>query len=326
MASVMKMYANLHAHSTHSDGVYSPRELAKVAYDEGYRAFALTDHDTVTGNDEMIAACCELGIECIRGIEFSTEFKRMGCNMHITAFGIDEDHPEMKGYLAKMSERESEQTRVLFERGISIGYIKGITWDEVLEYNRGISWLCNEHVFRAMKSKGLATDLDYYDFYETCYGKYRATVHSDIEFLDAEELIKLIHSAGGIAFAAHPGDIHGGLVAVEELVRLGLDGIEVWHAMLKGNERRLALALARKHDLYVSGGADHEGLLGGQYRRFERPEESEYYFPPLTLGTTKLFFEEIRDKKKNPERIFEMDKMLADDSLWITNGGVNDSV
>ena len=67
----MKFYANLHMHSTHSDGKYSPKELAKIAYDEGYRAAAVTDHDTATAYPEFKAACDELGMECIFGVEFT---------------------------------------------------------------------------------------------------------------------------------------------------------------------------------------------------------------------------------------------------------------
>ena len=324
MPNVMKVYACLHAHSTHSDGAYSPAELAQIGYEEGYRAMAVTDHDTISGNADMIAACRERGMECIAGIEFSTVLPSSRCGLHITAFHFDPRHQRLKEYLDRLSEKETEQTRILFQRGVDIGYIKSITWDEVLAYNAGITWLCNEHVFRAMKAKGLITDIQYREFFEACYGKYRGQVKSDIEFLPADELIALIHEAGGIACYAHPMPPYGNLDLVEKMVEYGVDGIEVWHSMLKGADRKRALTLAKEYDLYVSGGADHEGLLGGQYRRFEKPEETEYYFPPLTLGTTQFFFEEIRDKQKKSNRRAVMEQMLADDSLWVTNGGFFD--
>ena len=69
----MKLYANLHLHSTHSDGVYTPAELARLAFEEGYKAAALTDHDAVSGNFEFMAACKELGMESLFGIEFSAK-------------------------------------------------------------------------------------------------------------------------------------------------------------------------------------------------------------------------------------------------------------
>lgn len=325
MAEVMKLYASLHAHSTHSDGVYTPEKLAQIGYEEGYRALVLTDHDTVTGTDEMVAACKARGIESMLGIEFSTKFRENNCNLHITAFHFDPAYPPMQEYLALLSKKEADQTEALFYRGVEIGYIKGISWDEVLEYNRGITWLCNEHVFRAMKAKGLIDDLHYEEFFETCYGKYRKQVPSNIRVKYTDELIALVHEAGGIACLAHPMPPYGSLDIAKALVGCGLDGIEVWHAMLKGADRRAALALAKEYDLYVSGGADHEGLLGGQYDRFERPQETEYYYPPRSLGTTQYFYEEIRGKKKKDDRREVMDQMLADESLWLTNGGIADA-
>ena len=67
----MKLYANLHLHSTHSDGPYTPAQLAAVAKNEGYGAAALTDHDTVSGCGQMKKECEKLGLEYIFGAEFT---------------------------------------------------------------------------------------------------------------------------------------------------------------------------------------------------------------------------------------------------------------
>ena len=314
MSEVMKVYASLHAHSTHSDGVYTPAELVKVAKEEGYGAMAVTDHDTVTANAELKEECEKAGLEAIFGCEFSTTSTTTGLNYHITAFHFDPSYPPMKKYLEDLSEKETHQTRELFKRGVEIGYIKGITWEEVLEYNKGITWFCNEQVFRAMKAKGIATDLDYPEFFEVCFGDHRDEVPPYCEFKSTEEVIKLVHEAGGIACVAHPiNQLH----TVPALVEMGIDGIEVWHSALDIKARREALTLAEKYDLFVSGGADHEGLLGGEYSRYEHPEETIFWAPPLTLGTTKFFYEEIRDAKKSPNRKKVFTEMLADESIWI---------
>ena len=325
MAKLMKMHACLHAHSTHSDGIYSPLEIATIARDEGYHAIVLTDHDTISGTNEMIAAANALGLESMLGIEFSTFAPEINQELHITAFHIDIEHPEMKEYLLRLSEKETDQTRVLFHRGVDLGYIKGITWDEVLEYNKGITWLCNEHIYRAMKSKGLITDYEYPSFFANCYGVHRKEVPPKYDFLDVRELIKLIHKAGGIACVAHPMPPFGHLDYIDYLVDIGIDGMEIWHGILKGKDRRRALELALKHNLYISGGQDHSGLIGGQYSRYENPKETRYYYPPATLGTTKMFYEEIRDRRNNPERETVINEMLLDDELWISNGGFDDT-
>ena len=322
MAEIIKHYASMHMHSTHSDGVYTPKQLVDIAKKEGLSALSLTDHDTVTGNAEAKEACIAAGLDYVFGIEFSTYSAVNGKSIHVTAFDFDPEYPDMKDYLFKLSEKETDQTRVLFERGVDIGYIKNLTWDEVLEYNKGISWLCNEHVFRAMKAKGLITDLQYDDFFRTCYGKYRGQVPPKYEFKTTEEVIGLVHAAGGIAVAAHPSD---SLDLIDGLAAEGLDGIEVWHSLLSAGKRREALKLALKNDLYVSGGEDHEGLLGGEYARYEHPEQTHFFFPEGTLGTTKYFFEEIRDKRKKPDRKEIMRELIDNDEFWQKTGGIIDN-
>ncbi len=297
----MKCYANLHLHSTHSDGKYDPATLAQIAFKEGYRAAALTDHDTATGYPEFKAACDALGLETIFGVEFSAPtdlFTRPNGkqgSFHIAAFHFDPEYPAMKDYLAKMGMRETDQTRVLFERGLRLGLIRDITWDEVLDCNKGIAWLCNEHVFAAMKAKGLVTDLDYRPFFENVFGKHRSEVPRLYEFKQVDEIIRLVHDAGGIALVAHPLDQ---LQYLDTLIEMGIDGLEVWHADLPEEVRAEALRLGLEKNLYLSGGSDHSGLCGGQYETYADPTTCPFYIEPLSSGTTKEYFEEIRDRQK----------------------------
>ena len=295
----MKQFANLHLHSTHSDGVYTPEQLVRVAKNEGYRALALTDHDTVSGNDEIRAVCEREGLEYIFGCEFSSPWRERRTNFHIVGFDFDPEYPEMKEYLAQRSFCEAEQTRILFERGLSEGLLHDIAWEEVLDYNRGVTWLCNNHVFNTMKAKGLATDLDYMNFFRTVYGKRRGEVKPPFEFLPIDKMLRLIRDAGGFAVLAHP---HNQLCAVPDLVGMGLSGIEVWHKLPTDEERLEALALAKKYNLFISGGSDHEGLCGGYYSTSEHPEETEFYAPELSLGTQEFFFREIKARTLSPDR------------------------
>ena len=65
LEAVMRVYANLHLHSIHSDGKYSPAELVRVAKQEGYSALAIADHDTATAYPELQAAADAEGMECL---------------------------------------------------------------------------------------------------------------------------------------------------------------------------------------------------------------------------------------------------------------------
>ena len=300
----MKIYANLHSHSTHSDGAYTPVELVKIAKDEGYGALAITDHDTVTAYPELKAACDKLGMETVFGCEFSAYSKVLGTKFHIVAFGFDPEYPEMKEYLYKCSKTLAHETEILFERGRENGFVsKDITWQDVLDYNKGITWLCNNHVFQTMKHMGLATDADYMDFFKNVFGKHRAEVPKLYEFLSLEEIIPLVKAAGGISIVAHPQPPYGSLDLIPRLVEeYGIDGIEVWHALLKPEEKVRALELALKYNLYISGGSDHEGLCGGMYKYYADYKNTPYYIPECSAGTTKEFFLEIVNRELMPNR------------------------
>ena len=298
----MKYYANLHTHSTHSDGKYTPETLAKMALEEGYGAVAVTDHDTATGYAEMKAACDRLGLETVFGVEFSaptniyTQSSGSKGSFHIVGFHFDPEYPEMKEYLAGMSLREADQTRILVERGLKEGLLKDITWEEVLEFNKGITWLCNEHVFRLMEAKGLATAVDYPAFFQTVFGPRRSEVPPCYPFKEVDEIISLIHAAGGIALVAHP---HNKLRYIDALMEMGLDGLEASHFMLTEAEQEQALKIGLEKNLYISGGTDHEGYLGGSYESYPSPKESPYYVPYCAIGTTKHFFDEIKNMQLN---------------------------
>lgn len=291
----MEMYANLHTHSTHSDGQYTPEELVQVAKAEGYQALAITDHDTATAYPHLKAACDAAGLECIFGVEFTARSPLLTRGFfHMTAYHFDPEHPAMKDYLWQLSENESYQTRALFRRGVEEGLLSGITWQEVLDYNGDITWLCNNHLFRAMKAKGLVTDKDYQPFFNTLFGPRRGEVKLPYEFMQADALIDLVHRAGGIIFVAHP---HGQLPLLDDLLAMGLDGLEVWHPELSKTEQQEAYRLGWEKGLYISGGSDHSGLCGGMYATCEKPEESRFFIPPLSVGTTRHHFDEIKNRR-----------------------------
>ena len=117
-----------------------------------------------------------------------------------------------------------------------------------------------------MKAKGQVTDLDYYEFFLTVYGDRRHEVPPSYPFKTAEELIKLVHDAGGIILVAHP---HNQLQHIDALIEMGIDGLEAWHPFLTEEEKEEAYRIGLEKGLYVSGGSDHYGFCGGMYGSFE---------------------------------------------------------
>jgi len=254
----------------------------------------LTDHDTVTGNAEQRKACEALGMENLFGCEFMTRSPELRMNFHLTAYGFDPEQPEMKEYLRRCSVTMTEKTRIIFERGMSLGLLpRELSWEEVLRDNPGVSWLCNDHVFRTMKKMGLAEDKDYPAFYEGIFVKHGYNIPPAYEKLPLSEIVPLIRRSGGMVFVAHP---HRQLEVLPYLKELGIVGLEVWHPDLTAEEIPEALKIARDLELFISGGPDHSGLCGGQYSFFENYKECQWYIPELSAGTTKEMFDEIKSR------------------------------
>lgn len=293
----MELYANLHSHSTHSDGVYSPTELVKVAKDEGYKAIALSDHDIGTGYPEFKAACEKEGLEYIFAVEFSV-FEPD--NYHIVGFDFDPDHPEIKEYFANMERRSKHINKCCFEEAVANGNIKGITWEEILEDNKEIATVCNNHIFRTMLKRGLIKQNEYMDWFNTNFRYQRPKYDVGFEFKNLKDLVKMINAAGGFAVLAHPNDRH--MDHIDEIIASGVEGIEVWHPDLNGEQRKRAYQIGIDKNLYISGGSDHSGLCSGLYSGFKDEEalkKSSKFIEPLSSGTTEHFFREIKERKLN---------------------------
>lgn len=284
-------YANLHLHSTHSDGVYSPSELVRIVKDEGYSALAITDHNTASAYPELVAACEKEGMECLFGVEFSVI---VPSDFHIVGFGFDPEYPEMKKYLENMAKRQTDNTKCCFDAAVRTGGISGITWDEVLEFNKGIPWLCNNHVFNAMKAKGLIREDEYMAWFDKNFRYQRGQFPPSYDFLPLDKMVDLIKRAGGFAICAHPN--MNQLGQIDTLINAGVEGLEVLHPSLSDEEKELSRKLCLERGLYISGGSDHSGLAGGYYDSFESEEAlraSDLYIEPFTVGVEEKFYREL---------------------------------
>ena len=303
----MKLYASLHSHTTYSDGHYVPSELVRLAKEEGYGAIAVTDHDTVDAWDEMREACERVGLEYLYAAEFTAPCRALGKEFHIVGFNFDRDYAPMRDYVYQRAVSESYRTRNVLERALEIGALSSVSWEEVLACNPRDSWICNEQIFRTLKAKGMVTEAEYWSFRDALKA---GEIPSEplYDYLQADAVIKLIHDAGGIAVLAHP---HEQLQYLDRLIDMGIDGVEVWHQMLTRTEKLEALSIAEEQGLYVSGGSDHQGILGGQYERQKDYKATYYYAPECTLGTTKAFFDEIKNGALSANRNEYFSEIIA---------------
>src|SRR5579885_1285188 len=114
--------ADLHLHTAHSDGRYTPAQVVELARRSGLAAVALTDHDTLAGVPEAQAAAAGTGVEVVPGVEISSEWR--GAELHLLAYFVRvEDGPlqEALGWLrACRAERFWEMARRLRGCGVSL--------------------------------------------------------------------------------------------------------------------------------------------------------------------------------------------------------------
>lgn len=288
-------YANLHLHSTYSDGVLTPEELCEGAAALGYGAAVLTDHETCAGYERFQKAAHTHGLETMIGMELYAKIEGIP-SFHLTALDFDPKHPAMADYLARMWEGAYLDTKDRFDRLSAENKLFGLTWEELCEdFPAEEHWLCNEQVFASLlKRKGL-TQAQYHGF-SRMWGQARRPIEKPFVSKDPAVVIRTVRDAGGIPILAHP---HDQTQYLPELYDMGLLGVEYDHPDLQSLDAYHALDFAAKHPFYLSGGTDHTGLLANApHERLESPT-SAYNLPLATdvrCGVTKEQFEAIKNR------------------------------
>lgn len=246
-------YVDLHAHTTASDGAVSPAELVEAALRADLRAIAITDHDTIAGNDEAFATGASLGIRVIRGCELSAydgDFEIHLLALHIRDAGAI--RPSLEGFQRERVERGY----AIVERLSRVGAPVDI--DEVLAEAAGAA-LGRPHIARVLIRAGHASDhREAFDRYLGA-GKPAYVPKPRLEIADA---IGLAHSAGALAVWAHPGR-DGTRERLGRIASHGLDGVEVRHPGHTPADIVRLGKLAGDFDLVPSGGSDWHGVTEG---------------------------------------------------------------
>ena len=218
----MNKTIDLHVHSTASDGTFTPTELVTEAKRCGLSAFALTDHDTVDGISEALAAGEASGFEVIPGVELSTEYNET--EIHVVGLFIDPANTELQAELAKFRDNRDNRNLKMIEKLQEEGF--RITAEDLYRLNPD-TVVARPHIARYLVDSGQVKDL------KTVFDKYigdGCKCYVDRYKITPMQAVALIHQAGGLAILAHPCLYkmkRAELTAmIEELVAAGLNGIE----------------------------------------------------------------------------------------------------
>lgn len=245
--------ADLHIHSTASDGSLTPAEIVKAARARGLAAIAIADHDTITGLEEAVAAGRDLGVSVIPAVEINTNEE--GREAHILGYFIDAESGPLLSKLGELRESRLRRAEEMVARLADIGI--RVTLERVLEIADGAP-VARPHVARAIVEAGRARTL------ACAFGRFLvpgAPAYVTRHKFSALEAIELVRKAGGVAGLAHPGkDLLQDLIP--GMIEAGLQAIEVYHVDHSAAISRRYAAIADRCGLIATGGSDSHGPGG----------------------------------------------------------------
>ncbi len=244
--------ADLHTHTTASDGLMSPQEVVRWASIKRLKAVGITDHDTVNGILPAIEASENYNVEVVPGIELSTLYEKE--EIHILGYYIDYKAEWFLDTLKKIQNSRFERAERI------VGKLQGLGVDITLEQVKDIAEdgaIGRPHIARAMINKGYITNIK--DAFRGYIGK-GGPAYVDRYKLECAEAVDMIRKLGGVSVLAHPGLIKS-KEYIGKLLDLGIDGIEAYHSKHDEETIRYALAIAQSRKLLITGGSDCHGMM-----------------------------------------------------------------
>lgn len=247
------MRTDLHVHTFYSDGYMSPEEVVNEAYNNGVRALAVTDHDTMRGVPEARRQCEKLGIKLIEGIEVSAYLQDI--KLHTLGYNVDAHSAAYARFSAELYEGSIVRARDILNKLNSNGV--ALSFSEVEAEKRENTPVHAMHIAAAGAKKGYAANPFSFFLKYLAYGK---CAYSRLCRPTPERTIEAIRESGGFASLAHPGRID---MPADELKKLvfhlkdcGLRGIEAVYSTHTVIETAYYKELASEVGLVITGGSD----------------------------------------------------------------------
>lgn len=278
---------DLHTHTNASDGIYSPEELIDYAISQGIGAMAITDHDTVSGLPEAMKYAKRIGFELIPGIEFSIEYS--GGSLHLVGLYIDYNN----ALLIEKAEwlKEHRMTRAVRIIEDLRKYNIDIPLKRLEKETKGGA-IGKPHIARIMIEMKYGKDTKEIFKNFMCKGK---PGYIEKDRISLEEAIFVIKQSRGIPVVAHPISMNLKIFdryekKVDEMIQLGIEGLEVYSSMHTEDDVSEFLKIAQKRNLLVTGGSDFHG---------DKSKVIGAYIPDKNIPVEILYkVKEYRDKTR----------------------------
>ena len=247
----MEGRADLHAHTSASDGSQKPSEVVRTAAGLGLSAVAITDHDTVAGLEEALEQGKKDGVVVVPGVEINTE--QGGHEIHVLGYHMDWHAPDLATKLQWLRGGRERRAARIVARLREIGVT--ISLDRVMELAAGGA-VGRPHVARALAEAGWVHSLP--EAFDQFIGQ-GAPAYVPREWLSPTEAADVILAAGGAPVLAHPGTAGDTGELIPRLLEHGLVGIEVYYPEHGVEAERLFRRIAKNYGLIMTGGSDSHG-------------------------------------------------------------------
>lgn len=247
---------DLHCHSTASDGLLPPSDLARRALSNGVELLALTDHDNIDGLSDARAVVEAGGMQFVNGVEISIEWG--GLQVHILGYAFDADCAALNAGLAGIRSGRIDRARRMGD-ALAVAGIDG-AFAGAMRYAENPTLVSRAHFARYLVEIGVSKDVrSVFESY-IVPGKPGYVEHQWVSLADA---VGWIRSAGGVAAVAHPGRYklsrNEMRQMLEEFKMLGGQGIEVVSGSHSADNVSLYGRLAREYSFLASCGSDFHG-------------------------------------------------------------------
>ena len=246
----MILRADLHMHTTASDGILSPSQVVLHAKEKGLNCVAISDHDTMAGIDEALDAAASAGLTLIPALEISA-----GNNgeVHVLGYGISQNSAHLFALLRRIKDERVQRAQRMLDKLAALGM--PLELGEIPARVTGV--IGRPQIARAMVGRGYVKDV------QEAFALWLDTgmpAYVERERIEVSDVIRLLCREGAVAVLAYPGLIRRPVEETEEQIKgwqkNGLMGLEAYHpAHLPENYRHWD-AFARRHGLLVTGGSD----------------------------------------------------------------------
>jgi predicted metal-dependent phosphoesterase TrpH len=229
----------------------------KLAYEQGVRILALTDHDSTEGVAEARCAAERYqDFTLIPGVEMGTDIP--GGEAHVLGYFVDPDHPELRSALQRLRDGRLGRGKGMVERLRQLGL--GVTWEQVQRI-AGESAVGRPHVAQALLENGCVDNIT--EAFEKYIGRDGPAYVERVKLTPAEA-VAIIERVGGVPCLAHPRDLKDLDVMLADLKAAGLRALEVFYQDYDQPTLERLLSAARRFDLLPLGGTDYHGIYGEQ--------------------------------------------------------------